>query len=448
MEGSKVRWRKTRNSEYLWDRIDTKKLSILLAIIALLSAILTISGCASSHSGYMKVTSPDGNVSISIPTDWNTNDRNMFPGSIIGVSDVSNNEYLIVTAEAKIRLGFNSTVNEYLSQIKTAFTRILPDGVWENSSSVTISGLKGLSTQITGTNESNNTSTTCFIYALAGNSYYYNIVGVTDNTLVGTNKATIQKIINSFKVPVTAIPGSWRLYSFPGSVILAFILLIIGIGFVFLGRMIKTSIRVPHPGKSFKIVMIVTWVILILGFLFLYFVSEKRTGRAVQNGPIFPITFTCAVVTFAYLVYISRRDGILNALGNAIAGAAAGPMIFEFPFDWIVIPQVNASLKYLIVFFTPLFVIALVTISLLLLSRRVSITRYSMYALGAMFIVFTVWALFGYSYPATPVPFLLNAISKVLGFISVAALFSTGFKKKTPAEIKKSTEGQQQSVVY
>jgi hypothetical protein len=40
-----------------------------------------------------------------------------------------------------------------------------------------------------------------------------------------------------------------------------------------------------------------------------------------------------------------------------------------------------------------------------------------------MFIVFAVWAVFGFSYPSDPVPFLLNIVSKILGFTTTAALF-------------------------
>ena len=150
----------------------------------------------------------------------------------------------------------------------------------------------------------------------------------------------------------------------------------------------------------------------------------------------------CAVSTFFYLAYISRHEGFLTALGNGFVGAAAGPMVFEFPFDLIVIPQVKAPMTFIIAYFVSLDVAVLLTLSLLLLSRRVSITRYSMYSLGAMFIVFAVWALFGFSYPSTPISFLLNAISKVLGFITVVALFSTGSKLVTQGEVKKSIEGQ------
>ena len=41
-----------------------------------------------------------------------------------------------------------------------------------------------------------------------------------------------------------------------------------------------------------------------------------------------------------------------------------------------------------------------------------------------MFVVFAVWAAFGFAFPAEPLPFTLNVISKVLCFVAVIMLFA------------------------
>ena len=93
--------------------------------------------------------------------------------------------------------------------------------------------------------------------------------------------------------------------------------------------------------------MITVWALLILFILGV--VVFNRIGRTAIGsggtgiGPIFPITLACAAVAFIYIAYISRHDGILTAFGRAFVCAAAGPMVFEFPFDMIVIPQIKAS---------------------------------------------------------------------------------------------------------
>ena len=134
--------------------------------------------------------------------------------------------------------------------------------------------------------------------------------------------------------------------------------------------------------------------------------------------------------SFTLLISL-RHDGILTALGRAFVCGAAGPMVFEFPLDMVVIPQIKTTATLLVAEFVPLDFAVLLTLSLLLLSKRVSITRYSLYALGAMFVVFAVWAWFGFSYPSNPISYASNAISKVLGFVTVVFLFQRGSKQVT-----------------
>jgi hypothetical protein len=42
---------------------------------------------------------------------------------------------------------------------------------------------------------------------------------------------------------------------------------------------------------------------------------------------------------------------------------------------------------------------------------------------AAMFVVFAIWAAFGFAFPAAPLPFALNVISKVLCFVAAIMLF-------------------------
>ena len=40
-----------------------------------------------------------------------------------------------------------------------------------------------------------------------------------------------------------------------------------------------------------------------------------------------------------------------------------------------------------------------------------------------MFLVFTVWAVFGFAYPSTPIPFACNTIGKFIAFAAAVSLF-------------------------
>ena len=220
--------------------------------------------------------------------------------------------------------------------------------------------------------------------------------------------------------------GQWIPYGFPTSVILSFVLGILGVGLVLLGRRLKNSVKLPYPGKPLRTVIILLWVLSLVVLLRIYLMRLDIFPGAIQSGPVFPITIASAVGTFIYLVHLFRHEGIAAALGNGLLGAAAGPMVFELPFDCVVLPQIKAPRIEIIIFFIPLFIAVFLTLSLLLVSKHVFITRYSIFSAGGMFIIFAGWALIGFSYPSSLIPLLLNAISKVLSFITVAALFSQG----------------------
>ena len=188
----------------------------------------------------------------------------------------------------------------------------------------------------------------------------------------------------------------------------------------------RKPIQLPHPGRILKVVLVIIWIIPILFFLAVIRVIAEKTHNAPSTGPILPITIASAVITFAYLEYVTRKGGILSALGNGFIGAVAGPMVFEFPFDLIVIRLLTIGPFGIIIFFGPLFTVIFTTLALLLFSKRTAITKYSLYSLAAMFLVFALWALEGFSYPSNPISFTLNAVSKVLSFTTIIAMFSRG----------------------
>ena len=81
------------------------------------------------------------------------------------------------------------------------------------------------------------------------------------------------------------------------------------------------------------------------------------------------------------------------------------------------------ALQYTLLFFLPLFILEIASFSLLTLSPLMKISKLTLFSLGAMFFVFAIWALFGFSYPSSPIPFALNAISKVLSFVTAITPF-------------------------
>jgi len=78
---------------------------------------------------------------------------------------------------------------------------------------------------------------------------------------------------------------------------------------------------------------------------------------------------------------------------------------------------------YRALFFLPLFVIEITTLSLLTMSPLVKLSKGALFALASMLAVFAVWALFGFAYPSAPIPTALNILSKILAFVTVLCLF-------------------------
>jgi hypothetical protein len=95
--------------------------------------------------------------------------------------------------------------------------------------------------------------------------------------------------------------------------------------------------------------MIIMWFLSICTFLvahYTYGVQLYRV-RPFSKPPvdrIAPITVLAVAATFFIILYIARTHKWEVALGSAFVGAAAAPMIFELPFDLIVMGMTYSPL--------------------------------------------------------------------------------------------------------
>jgi hypothetical protein len=229
----------------------------------------------------------------------------------------------------------------------------------------------------------------------------------------------------------------WNPYSGDGAVALSLVLLVLGVGLVLSGVRLARAVKLPAPGKALKVVTVFVWALAILLVLPLFGqIASKEGQSSLGIGPVFPITLASAFCTLLIVAYLTRGSGMLGALANGVAAAAAGPMVFELPFLLIITPVVTTRVPHPLFLFSVFLVVILTTLALPAFSSRFSITRYSLYSLGAMFVVFAGWALLtGYAPPSDPTSFALNAISKVLGFAAVVPSFS-GSLQNVPAVAK------------
>ena len=117
-----------------------------------------------------------------------------------------------------------------------------------------------------------------------------------------------------------------------------------------------------------------------------------------------------------------------GAVGSAIVGTIAAPLIFELPFDLIVMGRVYSPtphILFILLSFLPLMLVEISSFAMLTFSPFMSVSRLTLFLLAGMFFLFAVWAVFGFTYASTPLPYACNAISKILAFAVAVSLFLT-----------------------
>ena len=245
--------------------------------------------------------------------------------------------------------------------------------------------------------------------------------------------------------------GTWVSYGGEARIWLAIGLLGAAGGAAVAGIRLPLPVRFTRPGPAGRIAMIVAWAVSIAAFLvglIIYvrqYIHAYDPSAPAPKDPIAPITLTAAAVVF--VIIIARRSpGFGTRLASGAIGAIAAPMIFEFPFDLIVMTRTYPPIPpdpalYRALFFVPLFLIEITTLLLLRLSPMVRLIRATFFSFALMLGVFAVWALSGYGYPQAPLPTALNIASKILAFVTALTLFLP--QRPTPEQAPDPDSSQQ-----
>jgi hypothetical protein len=227
--------------------------------------------------------------------------------------------------------------------------------------------------------------------------------------------------------------ANWIPYSGTQALILAAALLIIAGALAFLGTRLRHPLAPRIPGIGLSVLLVAIWILTLatltvsIGTYFRMLVQEYGPFTPATN-PITPVTTLSGAVTFIVIAILTWRFGLRVALGSAIVGTIAGPMIFELPFDLIVMARVlprppAPTAQLTLLYFFPLFLWELASYSLLTLSPATRLSRMTLFSVAGMFLVFGIWAFAGFAYPSSPLPIALNAVSKILSFVVAITLF-------------------------
>jgi hypothetical protein len=223
---------------------------------------------------------------------------------------------------------------------------------------------------------------------------------------------------------------NWGSYTGSSSFILAGVLFFATVVLAYVGMRFRQGKPRTRPGKFLRALLISSFVLAILTFLMAitaYGLADAQQGiHFTSTNPITPVTLTAAIVTFFVILYLTHKSGARAAIGSAIVGTIAAPLIFELPFDLIVMWQTfppSPPTLYTPLFFFPLFLVEILSFALLTLSPVMRLSKVTFFLLAGMLFVFAVWALAGFAYPSTPFPIAMNMLSKIVAFAVAISLF-------------------------
>jgi hypothetical protein len=230
-----------------------------------------------------------------------------------------------------------------------------------------------------------------------------------------------------------SLNGGWISYSGDAKIELAAGLLAVAGCAAYAGTRLRRPLRATRPPAPVVVLMFSLWVIALIGFLAglgIYvrqFVHDYPHITKGVTDPIAPVTLLAAAAIFGIIM---TRTGwrTKTRLGSAAVAAMAAPMIFELPFDLIVMARTYPGLPpnpafYRAVFFAPLFLVEITTLWLLTLSPMVRVRRSTFFCFALMIGVFGIWALSGFGYPQSALPITMNVISKLLAFATALTMF-------------------------
>lgn len=217
----------------------------------------------------------------------------------------------------------------------------------------------------------------------------------------------------------------WARYEGSGRVAMTVALALVACALLICAFRLRAPIRPPRFGRPLVTALVTLWVVSIVTFLVgvTFYVTQLRRDYphfAAPQSPILPVTLSAAALTFVALLMVGRGRGSGRLVGAAMAALAA-PMVFELPFDLMVMTRTTPPVLphpslWRLLFFGPLLAVELVTIALLLAVPAVRITSWTVAALAALFLTFTLWSSIGLGYPDHLLPHIANVVAKLCAF--------------------------------
>jgi hypothetical protein len=236
---------------------------------------------------------------------------------------------------------------------------------------------------------------------------------------------------------------TWLSYGGTARIGLAVVLVAVAAIIVYAATRLHRPVLPPRPSPHVKVIIVAGLGLAIIAFMvsFIEYVDGLRRHNLLRvlpkdPSPIAPVTAVCAIAIFVAINSLTRSQEPSIRVVSGLIGAMVAPMIFEFPFDLIVMTRIYPPIPpdpslYRVLFFAPLFLIESLTLSLLSLVPTVRLTRPTFLCFALMLLVFAAWALAGFGFPATAGSYAFNAVSKIIAFVTALTLFIPSSKPST-----------------
>lgn len=137
--------------------------------------------------------------------------------------------------------------------------------------------------------------------------------------------------------------GAWMAYHGSEAAALMVTLATVAVVFAALGRWVRRPIELRRPGPAIGGLILAIWllsILMLLVALLAYGIQLKEVQLDFQQAKPQIGTVLYLAITFFVILYLTRRHGWKAALWSGVFGALGAPMLFELPFDLIIMGRV------------------------------------------------------------------------------------------------------------
>lgn len=144
-----------------------------------------------------EVKSSDGKLSITVPSSWDKKNEDLLEDAVIGVSNLLQEQYVIVINESKADFQDGLTVKEYFNIIKENMSETLTDSIWTEEKDTTVNEAVAYSATVTGVVDK--LKIVYWICIVDSGDSISQVLAWTINSKAEANKEILNNVINSFK---------------------------------------------------------------------------------------------------------------------------------------------------------------------------------------------------------------------------------------------------------